>query len=130
MANIPSISNRIYYSTEFKKTLTATFVCVAMTLGFLAITEPVFAANPKPPKPPPHPTPTPTATPRPSSTPTAAPSPSPTPTPVNCQVCERLHDGRYEQKTEPCADVQHFLAEHPGSCAGPCPCHITGVQNP
>src|SRR6516225_9812732 len=97
MTNIPSISNRIYYSTEFKKTLAATFVYVAMTLFFLPITEPIFA--------------------------------TPTP-PGQCQVCHRLGNGRYQTDTINCNQVQHFLATHPGSCAGPCPCHITGVQNP
>jgi len=73
------------------------YVCVAVTLGFLAITEPVFAD----------------------------PSPSPA-----CHVCHRLGNGRYQTDTINCDQVQHFLATHPGSCAGPCPCQITGVQNP
>src|SRR5215469_12093898 len=101
MTNIPSISNRIYYSTEFKKTLAAMFVCFAMTLGFLAITEPVFATKP-----------------------------TPTLEPGQCQVCHRLGNGRYQTDTINCDQVQHFLARHPGSCAGPCPCQITHVQNP
>jgi len=92
MANIPSIPNRIYYSTEFKKTLTAMFVCVAATLVFLAITKPVFATD--------------------------------------CVVCHRLNNGKFEEVTLNCNQVQQFLAQHPGSCAGHCPCHITGVQNP
>jgi len=77
------------------------FVCVAMSLGFLAITEPVFAAKP-----------------------------TPAPTPAQCKVCHKLNNGKFETETINCADVQGFLAAHPGSCAGPCPCHITGVQNP
>src|SRR5215467_13709466 len=97
MANVPSVSNRIYYSTEFKKTLAAMFVCVAMTLVFLAVTEPVLADN------------------------------SPTPA---CQVCHTLNNGKSEVVTLPCSQVAHYLAQHSGSCAGPCPCHVTGVQNP
>ena len=77
------------------------FVCVAMTLVFLAITEPVFATS------------------------------TPTPTPVGqCQVCHALAHGKFEVVIMPCAQVPQYLANHPGSCAGPCPCHITGVQNP
>jgi hypothetical protein len=139
MANLPSTSNRLYYSTEFKKTLAAMLVCIAMTLGLLAITEPVFADNPhhsptptatpRPtPTPTPRPTPTPTATPRPTPTPT--PRPTPTPTPAQCQVCHKLNNHKYETETINCSDVAMFLAQHPGSCAGPCPCNITGVQNP
>ena len=129
MANILSISKGIYYSTEFKKALAAMFVCVAMTLGFLAITEPVFAG---PTPPPPHHTPPPTPTPRPTTTPrpTATPRPTPTPTPAQCVVCHRLNNGHFEEVHLPCSQVPMYLAQHPGSCAGHCPCHVTGVQNP
>jgi hypothetical protein len=75
------------------------FVCVAMTLGFLAITEPVFAQTP-------------------------------TPSEQHCQVCHRLNNGKFETVVLNCDQVPQYLAQHPGSCAGPCPCHITGVQNP
>jgi hypothetical protein len=78
------------------------FVCVAMTLVFLAIIEPVFAVTP-----------------------------TPAPTPIGqCQVCHLLNNGKFEVVILPCGQVQHYLAAHPGSCAGPCPCHITHVQNP
>src|SRR6516162_454211 len=93
MANIPSVSNRGYFSTEFKKALAAMFVCVAMTLGVLAITEPIFADN----------------------------AAHPRPTPPECAVCRRMKmDHKRKQKTEIilCDDVPRFLAEHPGSCAG------------
>jgi len=73
------------------------FVCVAMTLGLLAITGPVFAQ-------------------------------SPTPT-GQCLVCHRLNNGKFEVVHLPCQQVPQYLAQHPGSCAGPCPCQITGVQN-
>ena len=79
------------------------FVCVAMTLGFLAITEPIFADNAHP-----------------------------KPTPRQCAVCQRERmDHRRRERTLiiDCEDVCQFLARHPGSCAGPCPCHVTGVQN-
>jgi hypothetical protein len=105
MANIPSVSNRGYFSTEFKKTFAAMFVCVAMTLAVLAVTEPIFADD----------------------------AAHPRPTPPECPVCLRMQMGhKMKQKTEiiHCDDVPMFLAQHPGSCAGPCPCNVTGVQNP
>src|SRR5262245_13489460 len=107
-------------TTELKEILAAMFVCVAMTFGFLAITEPVFAT--------PTPVPVHTGTPRPTATPT--PRPTATPTPAQCVVCHRLNNGKFEEVHLPCSQVPQYLAQHPGSCPGHCPCQVTGVQNP
>src|SRR5262245_18581264 len=58
-----------------------------------------------------------------------AANPTPTPTPTKCQVCVPTKKGTHIEYVD-CNEVPHYLATHPGSCAGPCPCNITQTQNP
>jgi hypothetical protein len=48
-----------------------------------------------------------------------------------CQVCHQINGGKkYEVVNIACQNVDSYIASHPGSCAGPCPCQVTGTQNP
>lgn len=61
-----------------------------------------------------------------------AQNPKPTPGEEKCTVCHVPpgNPPNYQTITIGCSAVEAHMRNNPGDCLGPCPCQVTGTQNP
>jgi len=65
-------------------------------------------------------------------TPTATPDDTGANDPNKCTICHLPpgNPSNAQTLTIGCSAVDAHMRNHPGDCMGPCPCQVTGKQNP